>query len=67
MLVGYARISTDDQNLDLQRDALNKAGCTEIFEDQISGVKSDRPGLKEAIKARRYGSCHQRPQETKNH
>ena len=55
MLVGYARVSTDDQNLDLQRDALNKAGCIEIFEDQISGIKSDRPGLKEAIKYARKG------------
>ncbi|MCE3269477.1 MAG: DNA-invertase [Burkholderiales bacterium] len=55
MLIGYARVSTDDQNLDLQQDALKKAECTQIFEDQISGVKSDRPGLKEAIKYARPG------------
>lgn len=49
MLVGYARVSTQDQNLDLQRDALEKAGCTRIFTDTTSGVKSERVGLKEAI------------------
>lgn len=55
MFIGYARVSTDDQNLDLQRDALHKAECAQIFEDQISGAKSDRPGLKEAIKYARPG------------
>ena len=35
MLIGYARISTDDQNLNLQRDALQTAGCTQIYEDRI--------------------------------
>lgn len=49
MLIGYARVSTEDQNLDLQRDALNKSGCVQIFEDHISGAKSERPGLKEAL------------------
>jgi DNA invertase Pin-like site-specific DNA recombinase len=38
MLLGYARVSTQDQNLDLQREALTKAGCQKVFEDQISGM-----------------------------
>lgn len=46
MLIGYVRVSTNDQNTDLQRNALNCAGCKLIFEDKISGTKSDRPGLK---------------------
>lgn len=55
MKVGYARISTADQNLDLQRDALAKAGCERIFEDQASGSRADRPGLAEAIEFARKG------------
>jgi len=49
MLIGYARISTDDQNLNLQRDALNHAECEQIFEDQLSGAKAERPGLQQAL------------------
>ena len=53
--IGYARVSTDDQKLDLQRDALTKAGCTKIFEDTLSGAKADRPGLTEALDYARKG------------
>lgn len=45
MRMGYCRVSTDDQNLDLQKDALLKSGCEKIFEDKISGSKAKRPGL----------------------
>ncbi|HDW3554110.1 TPA: recombinase family protein [Escherichia coli] len=50
MLIGYVRVSTNDQNTDLQRNALNCAGCELIFEDKISGTKPDRPGLKKLLK-----------------
>jgi hypothetical protein len=49
MLVGYARVSTSDQKLDLQLDAHREAGCDRVFTDQISGSKAERPGLQEAI------------------
>src|SRR3954454_4848902 len=55
MLIGYARVSTNEQNLDLQRDALNKAGCTEIYTDNVSGTKATRPGLREALSHLRSG------------
>lgn len=50
MLIGYVRVSTNDQNTDLQRNALNCAGCELIFEDKISGTKSDRLGLKKLLR-----------------
>src|SRR5215211_5378182 len=50
MLIGYARVSTDDQNLDLQRDALTRAGCTKIFEEKESGrAGTKRPALEAAL------------------
>lgn len=55
MLVGYARISTGEQNLDLQIDALKKVGCEKIFTDEMSGAKAERPGLSEAFKFVRIG------------
>jgi DNA invertase Pin-like site-specific DNA recombinase len=57
MLIGYARVSTDDQTLDLQLDALAKAGCTpdKIYPDKISSGKADRPGLKQALDQLRPG------------
>ena len=45
MKIGYARVSTLDQNLDLQRDALTAAGCQKVIVDQLSGAATNRPGL----------------------
>jgi DNA invertase Pin-like site-specific DNA recombinase len=55
VLIGYARISTTDQNLDLQIDALEKAGCDKIFRDTVSGANADRPGLTQAMIFMREG------------
>ena len=55
MEFGYARVSTQDQNLELQREALVKAGCQRVFEDKISGTRSDRPGLAKALEILRSG------------
>jgi DNA invertase Pin-like site-specific DNA recombinase len=55
MLIGYARVSTDDQNLNLQRDALRLAGCEKIYEDRMSGAKAARPGLTMALEVARTG------------
>lgn len=49
MLIGYARVSTRDQNLEMQQEALTKAGCSRIFADQISGSRAERPGLKQTL------------------
>ena len=55
MLIGYARVSTTDQILDLQKDALQQAGCTKIFTDTASGAKAERTGLDEALNYVRTG------------
>ena len=51
MLIGYARVSTQDQNLELQTEALIKIGCTKVFKDKISGSRAERPGLAKAQEA----------------
>ena len=55
MLIGYARVSTEEQSLDLQVDALQQVGCKQVFTDKISGSKTDRPGLSEALSLLREG------------
>jgi DNA invertase Pin-like site-specific DNA recombinase len=55
MLIGYARVSTQDQNLELQRSALAHAGCERIYEDKISGTLAERPGLAQALETLREG------------
>jgi DNA invertase Pin-like site-specific DNA recombinase len=55
MKIGYARVSTADQHLRMQEDALKSAGCEEVYTDVISGVKSQRPGLDNALSHLRKG------------
>ena len=55
MLIGYARVSTDDQNLDLQHDALKKAGCEKFYDDHMTGSKINRPGLEAVTEFAREG------------
>jgi DNA invertase Pin-like site-specific DNA recombinase len=55
MYIGYARVSTQDQTLNLQKDALEKIGCTKIFTDTASGAKAERKGLEEALEFLREG------------
>ena len=54
-LIGYARVSTNEQPLHLQQDALSAAGCLKIYTDTISGTKSERKGLAEALEYIRNG------------
>ncbi len=55
MQVGYVRVSTNEQNTALQRDALERSGCELIFEDKISGKSTNRPGLNRALKRLQAG------------
>ena len=55
MLIGYARVSTDEQSLDLQLDALKAAGCKRVFTDKVSTTKADHPGLADAVSHLRHG------------
>ncbi|ANI31244.1 transposon DNA-invertase [Yersinia entomophaga] len=55
MLVGYARVSADDEKLNLQRDFLNQVGCERLFEDHFNGAKVERPGLQQALNFVRAG------------
>lgn len=55
MFIGYARVSTDDQNLDLQIDALKMAGCEQLFTDQVSGAAAVKTGLEAALSYLREG------------
>src|SRR5664280_2379752 len=54
-LIGYARVSTDDQNADLQKDALKKAGCIKVFTDKASGSLASRPQLDRMLDQLRPG------------
>jgi DNA invertase Pin-like site-specific DNA recombinase len=55
MRIGYARVSTDDQTLDLQRDALERAKCRKIYEEHASGKNTTRPELEACLKSLRTG------------
>ena len=55
MLIGYARVSTDDQDFALQEDAPKNVGCNKIYYDKMSGARSERPGLREALDYLRDG------------
>jgi DNA invertase Pin-like site-specific DNA recombinase len=57
LLIGYARVSTEDQNLALQLDALKKAGCGRVFSDKLSGARTERPGLNEVLSHLRDGDA----------
>ena len=59
-LIGYARVSTLDQDPALQLDALAAAGCAKVFEDRASGARADRPGLRQALDYVRERRCADR-------
>ncbi|WP_299314147.1 recombinase family protein [uncultured Halomonas sp.] len=55
MIIGYARVSTQDQNPQLQRDALEEAGCEQVFEERVTGTKRERPELQACLRTLRAG------------
>ena len=55
MIIGYARVSTQDQNPQLQRDALEEAGCEQVFEERVTGTKRERPELQACLRTLRDG------------
>ncbi|MBZ0331016.1 recombinase family protein [Halomonas sp. ANAO-440] len=55
MIIGYARVSTQDQNPQLQRDALVEAGCEQVFEERVTGTKRERPELQACLRTLRDG------------
>ncbi|SEK86502.1 recombinase family protein [Halomonas daqiaonensis] len=57
MIIGYARVSTQDQNPQLQRDALEEAGCEQVFEERVTGTKRERPELQACLRTLRDGDC----------
>jgi DNA invertase Pin-like site-specific DNA recombinase len=57
MLIGYARVSTDDQDLSIQRQALGAAGCGRLFEEKLSGARRDRPQLQRMLDHVRHGDA----------
>jgi DNA invertase Pin-like site-specific DNA recombinase len=57
VVIGYMRVSTGEQSLDLQRDALARTGCERIYDDVCSGRATDRPGLSKALDAAREGDA----------
>jgi DNA invertase Pin-like site-specific DNA recombinase len=57
MLIGYARVSTNDQNLDLQLSALKKKGCEDIYQEKISSVSKERPQLEALLTHARKGDA----------
>ncbi len=57
MLIGYMRVSTGEQSLDLQRDALGRVGCERVYEDVCSGRAIERPGLNQALEVARDGDA----------
>jgi hypothetical protein len=60
MRIGYARVSTDDQTLDLQRDAMKRAKCRQFYEEHASGKNTVRPQLEACLKSLREGDTSRR-------
>jgi len=57
MIFGYARVSTEDQNLDMQIDALTQFGVEKIYKEKLTGTRKDRPQLEELLKGVASGKC----------